>query len=129
MGGADRWAQVQGHYVRRSPGGCRPFKAVDISASHYPENRRKTVLIPTDTDRFEGDIQYAETSASLHEDDGTISLLVVDVPPPGVINPQDVVAAVALFRDLLKVPDGKRITVSGRRTSVFGQTAILMLPM
>jgi hypothetical protein len=63
-----------------------------------------------------GRISYpTPQAATLQERDGTVSLLVFDVPPLGLFDVTDVAAAADYFGNVLHVRAGTVITVAGER--------------
>lgn len=80
-----------------------------------------------DVQMISGLIHYQGTAATLQESDGSESLLVLDKPPLGYFDVEDIAAAASLFRDFLNKRDGDRISVFGIRGRFISRPSILII--
>jgi hypothetical protein len=81
---------------------------------------RRTSLLAA-FEEISGRIAYpTPQAATLQEQDGTVSLLVFDVPPLGLFDLTDVAAAADYFGNVLHIRAGTVVTVAGERGSING---------
>ena len=83
---------------------------------------RRTSLLEA-FEEISGRIAYpTPQAATLQEPDGTVSLLVFDVPPLGLFNITDIAAAADYFGNVLRIRAGKEVAVAGERGSINGHS-------
>lgn len=68
-----------------------------------------------------GTIHYRLRTAVLDADDGTQYLLVIDDPPIGSINMQEVVGCHNFFKIIVGIPEGQHICVFGFQETLGGR--------
>jgi len=81
-----------------------------------------------EVEEIEGRIDYpSAVSATLEENNGHVSMLVIDKPPLGHFNVEDIAEANAFFRDFMRRRSGDRITIQGIRGTLLGDHIILVI--
>jgi hypothetical protein len=81
-----------------------------------------------ETEEISGTLDYpSAVTSTIQEDNGDISLLIIDKPPLGHFNSEDIAEAHSFFRDFLQRPAGSHITVLGIRGTLLDQPVILVI--
>jgi hypothetical protein len=63
--------------------------------------------------KYSGSVQYFNNRAALDDGNGTLRVLLIDNPPTGVIDSEDIAAGFRLFHEVLGVPAGGDVCVLG----------------